>query len=143
MVGNSLDSKAKAAIVEAIRGAEKNTSGEIRVHVTKKACGDSMAEAKKMFEKLGMHRTKLRNGVLLFISLKDHTFTILGDQGIHERVGDSFWAQTRDKMVQHFSGGRLEEGIVTGVWDAGKKLEEFFPFKAGDKNELKNEVTEN
>ena len=103
-----------------------------------------MAEAKKTFQKLSMHKTKERNGILLFISWKSRELAILGDQGIHNRVGDSFWNQTRDKIIGHFREGRIEEGIVAGVTDAGEKLQKFFPAEHGkNPNELDNTVTEN
>ena len=144
MVGSMLDKKAKTAIVEAIVNAEKRSTGEIRVHVTRKACRDMMAEAKKTFQKLGMHKTKHRNGILLFVSWKNRELAILGDQGIHDQVGDSFWSQTRDKMIRYFREGRIEEGIVAGVTDAGEKLQKFFPAEHDkNPNELDNTVTEN
>lgn len=141
VIKNLLDKKAKEMIVEAIRRAEKQTSGEIRVHVTKNTPTDILEAAKKTFHKLGMHRTRHRNGVLIFISWKKHELAILGDRGIHEHVGDSFWAGTRDKMIQYFSEGRLPEGIVAGVLEAGEKLKEFFPLEKKDKNEISNNVT--
>ncbi len=138
---NSLDDEAKAQIVEAIHQAELKTSGEIRVHVQKKCGEDSMKDAKKTFRRLGMHRTKYKNAVLLFIAQDSHRFAIIGDEGIHRHVGDSFWDRTRDDLTQAFLQGRFKEGIIGAVHSIGEKLKIFFPALADDKNELSNTVT--
>ena len=137
-----LDRKAKTAIVEAIRFAEKETSGQIRVHIKPLCKKDVMEEAKKIFFKLKMHRTKEKNAVLVFIALKDRHFAILGDEGIHVRVRDDFWNSTRDLMASFFAKGRLTEGIVAGVIEIGERLKEFFPVKPKNSNELSDTVTE-
>ena len=138
----TLDKAAKAQVVEAIRQAEGLTSGEIRVHLKKKCGEDVLAEAKKVFSKLRMHRTRERNAVLIFVAWESRQFAILGDRGIHERVGDLFWAETRDTIVSYFSKGQMKEGIVAGVRSVGEKLKAHFPVKAEDINELSNTVTE-
>ena len=137
-----LTKKDKEEIVEAIGRAENLTSGEIRVHLKKKCGEDVLAEAKKVFSKLRMHKTKERNAVLILIALHSKKFAILGDSGIHRHVGEDFWAQTRDTMASHFLEGRMKEGIVAGVMSAGEKLKAHFPLKADDKNELSNTITE-
>ena len=136
-----LSSSDKKEISEAIRLAEGQTSGQIRVHVKKKCVEDVLAEAKKVFLKLKMHHTKKKNGVLIFIALNSRRFAILGDSGIHEKVGSSFWDETRDKMTEHFLNGRMKQGILAGVLSAGQKLKEHFPHHAGDRNELADQVT--
>lgn len=138
----TLDKVAKAEVVEAIRQAEGLTSGEIRVHLKKKCGRDVLTEAKKVFSRLRMHRTKERNAVLIFIALESRQFAILGDRGIHERVGDLFWAETRDTMEACFTRGELKEGITAGVESVGKKLKAYFPRQAKDTDELSNTVTE-
>ncbi len=132
----------KKTLIEAIRQAEAGTSGEIRVHVHRGPTKDALAEARKLFKRLGMHRTKERNGVLLFVAPKNHTFAIVGDEGIHRLVGDAFWNTTRDRMQKEFSEGRLQDGLLAGVKSAGERLKEHFPVKKTDRNELSNEVTE-
>ncbi len=138
---NSLDNEAKAQIVEAIRQAELKTSGEIRVHLQKKCGEDSLKDAKKTFRRLGMHRTKNKNAVLLFIAQDSHRFAIIGDEGIHRHVGESFWDKTRDGLAQSFLQGRFKEGIMEAVQNIGDKLKIFFPAESDDKNELSNTVT--
>ncbi len=137
-----IDKAAEKEIVEAIRQAEAGTSGEIRVHVKRGSSCDVMKDAKAFFQKAGMHRTRERNGVLVFIAWKSRTFAILGDTGIDRAVGDEFWTQTRDKMKEHFLKQELKEGIVAGIRSAGEKLKAHFPRLANDRNELPNRVTE-
>ena len=132
----------KNKITEAIALAEQNTSGEIRVHVAPLCKLHPMVEAKKIFTRLKMDKTAERNGVLIFVALKSHQFAIIGDQGIHEKVGEDFWNKTRDVMLSHFEQGDITGGIVAAVHDAGERLKEFFPKKDNDQNELSNTVTE-
>lgn len=137
-----LSNDEKKAIAEAIRKAEMMTSGEIRVHV-KPNCGeDPLADAKKFFTRLKMHRTKERNGVLIFVSPNRRRFAILGDKGIHEAVGQDYWNTTKDLMQRYFNEGKFAEGIILGVENVGKRLAEHFPYQSSDRNELSNEVTE-
>ena len=128
--------------MQALAQAEAQTSGEIRVHVKRGPTKDALLEAQKVFQKLGMHRTKARNGVLLFISWKSRSFAIVGDEGIHRAVGDTFWNRTRDRMQTEFTKGELLQGILIGIQSAGAKLKENFPRAADDKNELPDTVTE-
>ena len=136
------DKSDKKEIVRAIQEAERLTSGEIRVHLEKKCKEDVFWEAKKVFERLKMHRTREKNGVLIFVALESRRFAILGDSGIHRQVGDHFWNATRDVMAGHFSRGEIKEGIIAGVLSVSEKLKKHFPVKAGDPDELSDEVTE-
>ena len=132
----------KKAIVAAIREAEAGTSGEIRVHVKRGATKDALEEARRLFGRIGMHKTRLRNGVLIFVSSKSRSFAILGDEGIHRLVGGTFWDATRDRMQAHFEKNELLEGIMAGVRSAGEQLKAHFPVGVKDRNELSNTVTE-
>lgn len=128
-------------IVKAIAKAEYMTSGEIRVHISKKKEKNSLDKTIEIFNQLKMYNTKDRNAVLIHISLSSKSFSIYGDKGIHERVGDAFWNDTKEKMVKYFKQGNLVEGIKEGVLNVGEKLHEFFPFNEDDVNELSNEIT--
>ena len=130
----------KNQIVSAIREAEKKTSGEIRVFLEKGARGDLMERAQKIFEKLGMTRTKRRNGVLIYLSIRNREFVILGDRGIHQKVGDDFWRDVVSIFEKRFSEGHFVEGIVSGIHEIGKKLQIHFPREKGDVNELPDTV---
>jgi uncharacterized membrane protein len=128
-------------ILEAIRTAEKASSGEIRVHVERGEIKDPLVRAREWFEKLEMHKTALRNGVLIYLAPDVRQFSIIGDKGIHEKVGDDFWTSTRDIMQSHFREKRFAEGLVTGINMAGESLREHFPNLEGDKNELSDDIS--
>ena len=137
-----LDKKASGEIVRVIAEAESGTSGEIRVHVKRGATRDALREAQGLFLKNRMHLTDARNGVLIFISWKSRQFAIVGDEGIHRVVGDSFWNETRDRMGVYFAKNELKEGLIAGVRSAGEKLKAYFPRKYDDRNELPDTVAE-
>lgn len=128
----------KDEIVSIIRGVEKKTSGEIRVFLEKRAPRDLMERARKIFEKLGLTKTKRRNGVLIYLSLADRQFVILGDRGIHEKVEKGFWDEAASDMKTHFTRGQFMEGMRSGIHRIGGKLALHFPWEKGDVNELSN-----
>lgn len=127
-------------IVEAIGTAERMTSGEIRVHVQPKAHGDIRHVAERTFERLGMTKTKERNGVLLFIACEEQRFVILGDQGIDARVPAGFWDDIAAKLHDRFQQGEFTAGIVDAIHSAGRELQTYFPRAHDDANELTNEI---
>lgn len=131
----------KQTITDAIRQAELNTSGEIRVYFersTKKMF--VMDRAYRAFKKLKMDRTVLRNGVLFYVAFGDHKCAILGDEGIHSKVGDQFWSQELDILTEHFRQDEFVEGLVKAINLAGERLAEFFPYQRDDENELNDEI---
>ncbi|MGZ4779235.1 MAG: TPM domain-containing protein [Thermoanaerobaculia bacterium] len=128
-------------IVDSIATAETRTSGEIRVHVQPKATGGEIRDvAERTFERLGMTKTALRNGVLLFIACEEQRFVILGDKGIDEKVPPGFWDGIAAKLTIRFKNGELTEGIVEAILAAGEQLKTYFPRAADDVNELSNEI---
>jgi uncharacterized membrane protein len=127
-------------IVEAIAAAEKRTSGEIRVHVQPKAHGDIREVAERTFERLGMTRTALRNGVLLFIAAEEQRFVILGDRGIDEKAPAGFWDDIAAKLTIRFKAGEFTDGIVEAIHSAGEELRHDFPRAEGDIDELSNAI---
>ena len=129
-------------LIKAIATAEKMTSGEIRVHIQSNCKEDVFNEAKKVFHRLKMYKTKERNGILIFIALKSKRFAILGDKGIHEKVRDNFWNETRDIMLEEFKKDKVKEGIIQAVHNIGEKLKKYFPIKTNDRNELPNTISE-
>lgn len=128
-------------IIEAIRLAELNTSGEIRVHIEKTSKGDATNRALEVFHFLKMDNTKLQNGVLIYVAVEDKTFVIYGDEGINKVVPKNFWDSTKDIMQSHFKLGKFKQGIIEGIQKAGEQLESFFPWKHGDVDELSNEIS--
>ena len=127
-------------IVEAIRAAEKMTSGEIRVHVQPSSRGEIRTIAEKTFERLGMTKTALRNGVLLFIASEEQRFVILGDKGINELVPAGFWDEIAAKLTIRFKAGEYTDGIVEAIHSAGEELRHDFPRAHDDRDELSNEI---
>jgi uncharacterized membrane protein len=128
-------------ITDAIEQAEKNTSGEIRVHVESECRIDVLDRAVQIFAMLKMHKTKLRNGVLIYLSIMDRKFAILGDAGINAKVPENFWDSTKQAMLEEFQENRLTEGIIKGITMAGEKLKEHFPYKQDDVDELTNDIS--
>jgi uncharacterized membrane protein len=131
----------KLQIASAIRVAETNTSGEIRVHIEKNCREDVLDRAAYWFEQLGMHKTKLRNGVLFYLAVEDHKFAILGDAGINQKVSSDFWEETKELVISKFKEGSYAEGLAAGIIKAGEQLKQHFPFKSDDVNELSNEIS--
>lgn len=130
------------AIVAAIRAAEARTAGEIRVVLARVGTDDPVAAAKRHFERLGMTRTALRNGVLIFVAPASRTFAVIGDTAIHEKCGDGFWTELTEAMTGHFRSGALTSGIVLAIERAGGLLASHFPRQPDDRNELPDEVDE-
>lgn len=136
-----LTSQEEAEVIEAIIAAEKNTSGEIRVHLEPHSKIDAFDRAAEVFDMLEMHKTKNRNGVLLYVAVEDRTFVILGDQGINDVVPADFWESTKDVIVAEFKQGKMKQGLVDGILMAGEQLKQHFPYQKGDINELPNEIS--
>lgn len=128
-------------IQQSIADAERMCSGEIRVHIDMRCKGEVMERAKKVFEKLKMHKTSERNGVLIYLALADKKLAILGDSGINEKVPEGFWDLAYSSMRNYFSAGNYTEGLQVGIGMAGEKLRTFFPYQQDDRNELSNEIS--
>ena len=129
-------------IVEAIRAAESETSGEIRVHLSSDSCRSGVLNcAAHWFKQLKMHKTKLRNGVLFFLSIKDHQFAIIGDAGINRCLPEDFWEDIKNQMSDQFKEGLFAEGLAKGIRSAGNHLKAHFPRQKDDINELPDDLS--
>jgi uncharacterized membrane protein len=128
-------------VVNAIKEAEKNSSGEIRLHIEDNCNEDLMDHASFIFEKLEMHKTELRNGVLFYVSLEPHGFAILGDAGINEKVDSDFWDTTKDIVIENFKEGKYANGLSKGIIRAGEQLKQYFPYQTDDVNELSDDIS--
>lgn len=129
-----------ARVVAAIGAAERRTSGEIRVFISRHKTEEPVLAAKKQFERMGMTNTAARNGVLIFLAPSSHTFAVIGDKGVDERCGASFWRELADAMTKHFKRGDFTEGLVLGIERAGALLAEHFPRAPDDRNELPDTI---
>jgi uncharacterized membrane protein len=132
-----------ARVVAAIAAAERRTSGEIRVFVSRRRLGrdDVLRRAEARFQKLGMTATAARNGVLIYLLPHDRKFAIVGDSGIHSKCGDAFWAEIAAGLRERLARGDFTEGVTEAIARAGEALAEHFPARAGDEpNELPDDV---
>ena len=129
-------------VVAAIKASELKTSGEIRVVLAWRKASDAVAAARRQFERLGMTRTRYRNGVLVFLAPRSRTFAVIGDTGVHEKCGDDFWRELTASMGQYFKRGEFTAGLVHGIERAGSLLAEHFPYEPGDCNELPDSIEE-
>jgi len=129
-------------IIEAIVIAEKNTSGEIRVHVEENSTKPSMERAKEVFHNLKMDATELKNGVLFYICTATKSFAIIGDKGINDLVDNDFWHSTKDIVIEKFKEGQYKDGLIKGILEAGEQLKKYFPYNhEGDMDELSNKIS--
>lgn len=128
-------------VVDAIKQAELNTSGEIRVHIENYCFGNSLVKAEKVFTKLGMQNTKDRNGILIYIAAVSRKIAIVGDKGIHEKLGKEYWDKIVTNIVESFRSNKKAEGLAKGILDCGDQLKHFFPYQSDDKNELNDSIS--
>ena len=130
-------------IIQAIRKAESKTSGEIRVLIQRgKLNSDPFVAAQKKFHRLGMHRTRERNAILIFVAPRVHKFAVIGDQAIHEKCGDQFWQRVVEKMRTHFQNEKFSDALVEAVEEISEALASDFPRTREDTNELPDDVIE-
>ena len=130
------------AIADAVASAERETSGEIRVHLERHHRGpDPLARATEIFTRLGMHATAERNAVLIYLAVDDHRLAIAGDAGVHAHVGDEYWQRIRDAMVERLRRGEPRAAVLHAVGEVGQVLRRFFPRRPDDRNELSDRVS--
>ena len=136
-----LDESELQEVAAAIATAESATAAEIRVHLDARCPGEALARATLLFERLGMHRTAARNGVLIYVSVEDHKLAVLGDRAIHERVGQAYWDGLVDAVLAHFRQERFRDGLVHAVAEVGAVLRRHFPRRPDDVDELPDRVS--
>lgn len=128
-------------IIEVIRLAEQNTSGEIRVHLEKTTDKEPLERAREVFRFLKMDETAQQNGVLFYVAVDDKKFSIIGDEGIDTAVPDNFWDSIKNLVIKEFKNGNYTQGLKQGILETGVKLKQYFPFKNNDKNELPDSIS--
>ena len=136
------------AIAAAVREAERGTSAEIRVHIERRVAhglrrrtSDAMQRARDVFAALGMHRTAHRSGVLVYLAIEDRKLAIVGDEGIHTRVGDDYWTGVRDRMIERLRAGAVRGAVIGAVAEVGTTLARFFPRGPDDVDELPDDIS--
>ena len=136
-----LSKEEEQEIISAIVTAEKNTSGEIRVHLEASADKDHYERALEVFHLLEMNATKDANGVLIYVAVNDKKFVIYGDKGINDVVPKDFWDNTKDVIQSHFKKGNFKQGLIDGILSSGQELKLHFPYQQDDVDELSNEIS--
>jgi len=140
-IADFLSQDDERTIIDAIITAEKNTSGEIRVHIEPHTHISHFERAKEVFHLLKMDNTKEENGVLLYIAVNDKKFVIYGDKGIDRAVPKDFWESTKSLIESRFKQGNFKQGIIDGILKTGQELQKHFPWQPNDSNELSNEIS--
>lgn len=140
-VKDFIGDKGKALIEQAIKEAELNTSGEIRVHLESKCSGDPIQRAVYIFNYLKMYRTQARNGVLVYVAVGSRKFAIIGDAGINAVVPDNFWDGIKEQMQVNFAAGNYVDGLVQAIRESGVSLKRYFPYQSDDINEQPDEIS--
>ncbi len=141
IAANFFSVEEKEQIKAAVREAEKDTSGEIRVHIDNHCKEDVLDRAAWWFSRLEMHKTEKRNGVLFYLAVKDRKFAIIGDAGINSVTPDNFWDTIKEKMLDFFGENEFARGLSEGILMAGKELKSQFPYQEDDVNELSDEIS--
>jgi uncharacterized membrane protein len=131
----------QAQILAAVKEAENETSGEIRVHIETHCDEDVLDRAAWVFKKLGMHETGERNGVLFYLAVDDRKFAVIGDSGINAKVPEGFWDDVKELLLANFREGKFTEGLSAGIILSGTHLKKHFPHKKDDVNELPDEIS--
>ena len=136
-----LTAQEEQQIIASIKSAEKNTSGEIRVHIENTTEKSPLERAKEVFLLLNMDETELQNGVLFYVAVDCKQFAIYGDRGIYHQTKQDFWDAEKELVVNHFSKKQNAEGLISAIEKVGEKLQKLFPFTSDDVNELPNEIS--
>ncbi len=140
-VEDFLTGQEEQQVIAAIKSAEKNTSGEIRVHIEKTTEKPPLERAKEVFWLLKMNETKLQNGVLFYVAVESKQFAIYGDRGIYNQTKPDFWNSEKELVVSHFAKQQKVEGLVLAIEKVGEKLKNLYPFTSDDADELSNEIS--
>jgi uncharacterized membrane protein len=138
---NFFTSEEQDRLIDAIAKAELNTSGEIRLHLESFCLGNEVKAAQKVFTALHMHQTKERNGVLIYIATVSHKIAIIGDEGIHNKLGSEFWERLVQKLIAQFRANKKAEALAECILECGEQLGKFFPRQHDDKDELSNSIS--
>ncbi len=138
---NFFSKEQKKQITDAIIAAELNTSGEIRIHIESKCKTDVLDRAAFIFEKLKIHETEQRNGVLFYLAVTDQKFAILGDAGINAKTPENFWDEIKNHMQKKFAEKKFTDGLSEGIKMAGEALKKHFPYQDNDVNELSDDIS--
>ena len=136
-----LSEKEIVDLVEVIKMAENQSTGEIRLHIDSSAEKENAEVAFEVFQRLEMYKTKDRNAVLFHVNFNQRYLTIIGDEGIHQKVCQSFWDKIHSEVITQFVQGKYFFGLKEAIFKTGKELKKYFPVKEENPNELPDEIT--
>ena len=128
-------------VIKAIKQAELNTSGEVRIHIESTCKGDVTERARVIFKRLNMHKTKEKNGILFYVALNSKQFAVWGDEGIHQKVTQLFWDEIYKVCKTYFESELTVDGLEAGIKLCGEQLKHYFPYQSNDVNELSDEIS--
>ena len=140
-MSNFLTDQQMASLVEAIQTAEDHSTGEIRIHIDSNTEGNNAEIAFEVFKRLCKNKTVAKNAVLFHVNFEQQYLTIIGDEGIHEKVHQNFWDRMHDEITQEFKKGNFHDGLKNAVLETGLELKKYFPISGENPNELSNEIT--
>ena len=140
-MNNFLTDQQMASLVEAIKTAEDDSTGEIRIHIDSNTEGNNAEIAFEVFKRLCKDQTVEKNAVLFHVNFEQQYLTIIGDEGIHEKVHQTFWERMHDQITSEFSKGNFHDGLKNAVLETGLELKKYFPITGENPNELPNEIT--
>lgn len=140
-MNNFLTDQQMASLVEAIQTAEDHSTGEIRIHIDSNTEGNNAEIAFEVFRRLCKDQTVEKNAVLFHVNFEQKYLTIIGDEGIHAKVNQTFWDQMHDQITTQFSKENFHDGLKNAVLETGLELKKYFPIKGVNPNELSNEIT--
>ena len=140
-VKDFLSKEEQDRVIAAIKSAELDTSGEIRVHLESKCKTDVLDRAVYIFNYLKMHKTAQRNGVLIYVAVENKKFAIIGDGGMNSKVPENFWDSIQQQMGENFKKGLFCKGLCSAITEAGKQLKTYFPYQSNDVNEQPDEIS--
>jgi uncharacterized membrane protein len=135
-----LTEEEKKQVDEAVKKAERETSGEIKLFIDRFCWGKIEDKVLRVFRRLGLSRTKERNGVLIYLVTTNREFAIYGDEGINKKVPENFWDRIKDSMQEGFSRGDFGKAIAEAIETIGLQLKAYFPYRQDDKNEISNKI---
>jgi uncharacterized membrane protein len=136
-----LNAQDEEDIQHAIKSAELDTSGEIRVHVEEVCVGDPNDRAAEVFTMLDMKNTELHNGVLFYVALTSRKYAVLADSGITAKTPAVFWKTIYQLLMNNFREGLFADGLIEAITLTGEELKKFFPYRRNDSNELPDEIS--
>lgn len=138
---NFFNEREQKLIVDAISKAEEKTSGEIRLHIENFCLGNELSSARKIFTKLKMNQTQERNGILIYIAVLSRKIAVIGDEGIHSKLGNEFWQKIVNELIAQFKNNNKAESLAQSIIECGEQLGKHFPISQNDKNELTNSIS--